>query len=57
MKVPLTFLPRGTPHAAIIYRDADDRSKIVEEKKTVTSQDVLALPLQKAGGVVVQLGP
>jgi alpha-glucosidase len=57
VKVPLAFLPAGTPHQATIYRDADDRSKIVQETRTVTSKDVLTLALQKAGGFVVQLGP
>jgi alpha-glucosidase len=57
VKVPLTFLAKGTPQPAVIYRDADDRSKIVEEARTVTSKDVLTFSLQKAGGFVVRVGP
>jgi alpha-glucosidase len=57
VKVPLGFLPKGAPYKAVIYRDADDRTKIVEESRTVTSKDVLSLPVQKAGGFVVQLAP
>jgi len=57
VKLPLAFLPKGKEYKALIYKDADDRSKIVEESRAVTSKDVLTLPVQKAGGFVVQLSP
>ena len=57
VKVPLTFLAKDAPRKAVIYRDADDRSKVVVEDKLVTGKDVLTLPVQKAGGFVVQIGP
>jgi hypothetical protein len=57
VKVPLGFLPKGATYKAVIYRDADDRSKIVEEEKSVTSKDALTFDLQKADGFVVRVGP
>jgi alpha-glucosidase len=57
VKVPLAFLPKGKPYKAVIYRDAEDRSKIVEESRTVTSKDVLSLDVQKADGFVVRMEP
>jgi hypothetical protein len=57
VKLPLAFLTKGTTYKATIYKDADDRSKIVEESKTVTGKDVLTLSVQKADGFVVHLSP
>jgi hypothetical protein len=41
----------------VIYRDTDDRSKVIEETRIVTSKDVLTFPLQKASGFVARIGP
>jgi alpha-glucosidase len=57
VKVPLLFLPKGKEYKALIYKDAGDRSKIVEESRSVTGKDVLTFDVQKAAGFVVQIGP
>jgi alpha-glucosidase len=53
--VPLGFLPAGAAYEAEIYRDGDTKTALVREKKTVSSKDVLKVPMLQAGGFAVRL--
>jgi alpha-glucosidase len=56
-RIPLTFLARGTPYRALLYRDGADKTALVQETRTVTSKDTLEIPMLAAGGFAVQLEP
>jgi alpha-glucosidase len=53
--VPLDFLEDGVTYEADVYRDGDSKTALVKEKKTVTRQDVLTLPMHQAGGFAVHV--
>jgi alpha-glucosidase len=56
-RVSLAFLDPGVSYQADVYRDGDAKTALVREKKTVTSKDVLALPVLATGGFAVLLQP
>jgi alpha-glucosidase len=53
--VTLGFLRAGVSYEAEVYRDGDTKTALVREKKTVTSRDVLSIPMLQAGGFAVRL--
>jgi alpha-glucosidase len=53
--VPLGFLKPGVTYEAEIYRDGEAKGALVKETKTVTSKDVLSLPMLQAGGFAVRV--
>ncbi|MBU4434372.1 MAG: glycoside hydrolase family 97 protein [Alphaproteobacteria bacterium] len=56
VKVPLTFLGGGT-FTADIRQDGVEPTALVTSSRSVTTKDVLALPLAPSGGGVVRLTP
>jgi alpha-glucosidase len=56
-QVPLTFLKDGVSYQAEVYRDGESRTALVKETKSLTSKDVLSIPMQQAGGFAVYLRP
>ena len=60
INVPLNFLDKGQRYEAQIYRDGDKADwrtnpyDMVIEKKTVTQEDTMTIPLAAAGGVAVR---
>jgi alpha-glucosidase len=60
LSVPLAFLEEGQTYVAEIYRDGDDahwRSapyEMIIEESTVTSGEVLELPLAAGGGIAIR---
>ena len=53
--VSLAVLKPGVTSEAEIDRDGEGKGALVKEKKTVTSTDVLALPMLPAGGFAVRV--
>lgn len=54
-EVDLSFLDEGETYYAVIYKDGKTMSDIDIEMKTVTSEDVLTVPLAKAGGASIKI--
>ena len=54
-EVDLSFLKAGTTYYAVIYKDGKTMSDIDLEMRTVTSDDVLKIPLAKAGGASIKI--
>lgn len=56
-RVPLDFLKPNTTYQAKIYKDGAAKADLVIEDKTVTREDILALPMLQNGGFAVYLKP
>jgi alpha-glucosidase len=52
----LSFLPAGRYHATV-WQDGEASDRVRRSERTVSSRDVLALPLSPAGGAAVILEP
>jgi alpha-glucosidase len=51
--LPLSFLAEGATYQADIYRDADSRTGLVRESRTLTRKDTLTIAMQAAGGFAI----
>jgi alpha-glucosidase len=56
-RIPLSFLPRGAPFEAAIYRDGDTKTTLLKDHSTVTAKDTLKVPMLKTGGFAIRLDP
>ena len=54
-RIPLTFLKKGLPYQATLYRDGDVKTALVKDQKTVGNTDVLEVPMLAAGGFAAML--
>lgn len=54
-QIPLAFLRAGTTFEAEIYRDGASKTALTIEKKTVSSKDVISIPVSASGGFAIAL--
>lgn len=54
-EVALDFLENGRTYYAAIYQDGENKEEIEVDLRPVTSEDVLSIPLAKAGGASVKI--